>query len=129
MGWLTDSGFKRQKKKQSSHNNWLIKTCLRSPPNSLSIIPHFTLLANLSSPVLGDLVSKPSLSTALSMHLVCPPFAIFSQILLNPQVRINAARSRALGLLYIVTQSLPVRGSFLSSTSCTLFGPGLWGRQ
>jgi len=26
-------------------------------------------------------------------------------------------------------KSLPVRGSFMSSTSCILFGPGLWGRQ
>jgi hypothetical protein len=32
---------------------------------------------------------------------------------LQSQVRINASRSRALSLLYIVTQSLPVRGSFV----------------
>ena len=63
-------------------------------------------------PALGDLVSRSScmsllfvsprssLSTTLSVHLVSPPFAIFSQIvvsasLLSPQVRINATRSRA----------------------------------
>ena len=112
MGWLTDSGFKRQKKKQSDHNNLLIKARLRSPPNP-HLLPSPTPLSTQTCPppplaiaCLGphvccsSLPNRSSLSTTLIMLSVYPPFALFSQILVSappfcPQARINAARSKA----------------------------------
>ena len=115
MGWLTDSGFKRQEKKQSDHNNWLIKARLRSPPNP-HLLPSPTPLSTQTCP------SPPVAISCLGPHVCCSSSHIAAKsqltvydsvhafvlpalrhLLLNPclctalspQARINAARSKA----------------------------------
>ena len=145
---VADSGIKATKKKtkRSQHLAYKNSPAICSKPPSSSF-PHFTLIVNF--PPLAISCLGPHVCPCCSSHLVAHCLRLYPCIWsprpspsslksLSPR-RSSVLKSESTPqdleltvvrlhlILYIVT-SLPVRGSFMSSTSCTPFGPGLWGR-